>query len=461
METINCFELTTIKNSKLPSEWQDSEALDGFSNFLQKNWEQRAALFNDGQTSGRQQFIEFTANSGIKTQNYIGTIIYKGNKLNIFPKVFREDIDDNDTSDLDIKHLMKNIVQWLDYCKKIDYPFININNALDNSEDLRDLFVTLYIRYVKSALERSLFYTYDERTEDTNKLKGKLNVKDYIVNKIPNGKADKFECSFSVFELDNSLNRIIKYVCRYLINETSKQNLKDIRFILGKLNEVSDVRCVPSDCDKVRLNKLQSHYKVILSLSKMFLINKTATYDLDNADSLCFLFPTEVLFEGFIGGFIQDVLHNKAKVRLQASEVSVFSDVLYKGHSLGKTIRMKHDILVEHETKGLFILDTKYKKVRRFDGSGDVRAIVNEEIKSSDIYQVLTYARARDSQDVYLLYPLFRFEDVEPDNPIGISTKEDGSEPINVHLISLPFIFEDDIEKTKAKLKSVIEGIFE
>ena len=51
----------------------------------------------------------------------------------------------------------------------------------------------------------------------------------------------------------------------------------------------------------------------------MFLLNSTSTYTVDNAESFCFLFPTELLFEGFIGGLIQDVIGGQGKVRLQAS----------------------------------------------------------------------------------------------------------------------------------------------
>ena len=59
-----------------------------------------------------------------------------------------------------------------------------------------------------------------------------------------------------------------------------------------------------------------------------------------------------------------------------------------------------------------------------------------------------------------MLFPLFRYEDIEPDNPIGINTTVSGTDPIRVHLIRLPFVFEDDIEATKQKLAKVIMDIF-
>ena len=457
---LNYFEESRIDNGKLPAEWQSQASLDELANFLQLNWEQRAVFYDDGQVTSRQQYLAFTGQKGIRTQNYIGTIVFKGQQLNIFPKVFRTDREDNERDNLDLRHLMRNLVQWIEYCTKIDYPYINITSTLEDSTDLRELFITLYVRYVKNALDRGLFYRYEEQTEDCASIKGKVDYKDYFTRKYPNGQLDKFSCTFSTFEFDNTLNRIIKYTCKELLNEASKANQKTIRHILMKLNDVSDVRCVPHDCDTIRLSRLHKHYSIILSMSKMFLLNKTSTYNVDDTESFCFLFPTEILFEGFIGGFMQNVLHGKAKVRLQASEVSVFSDVVYAGQSLGKTMTMKHDILVEHKEKGVFILDTKSKMMDRFEDSDDVRGTVSAEASQSDVYQVLTYARKRSLSDVYLLYPMFRYEDIELEPVVGISPKEDGSEPINVHLVRLPFVFEEDTAKTIENLRKAIDYLF-
>ena len=458
---LNYFEESIIKNSKLPVEWQSQSSLDELQAFLQLNWEQRTVFYDDGELKSRQQFLGFVGQKGLRTQNYIGTIVFKGQQLNIFPKVFRTDRGDYDTDALDINHLMRNLVCWLEYCSKIDYPYINITSELDDTNNLRDLFVALYIRYVKGALDRGLFYRYEDKDEDISTIKGKFDIKDYFTRKIPAGQTDKFHCTFSEFEFDNTLNRIIKYTCKSLINETSKENQKLIRHILSKLNDVSDVRCTPNDCDTVRLSRLNKNYSVILSMSKMFLLNKTSTYNMDNSEAFCFLFPTEILFEGFIGGFMQSVLEGKAKVKLQASDMSVFSDVLFAGKSFGKSHRMKHDILVEHLQKGIFILDTKYKEIERFEGNDDILTLVNKEVSSGDIYQVITYAHTRGISDVYLLYPLYRYEDIEPDAPVGVNTSVNSDQPINVHLLRLPFVFEDDIENTKSQLAKVINDIFD
>lgn len=452
---LNCYEYQIIKNNDLPLSWQSPEELNSLEKFLQQNWEQRSIYYDDKNISSKQKFLAFLSHNDIKTQNYIGTIAFKGEQINIFPKMF--DVDES-LEKLSLSHLMKNLVGWIEYCNKISYPFINITADLAGEENLKELFIALYIRYVKNAIDRGVYYEYVNETSDCASIKGRFNTKDYIINKIPNGMTDKFECTYPKFEFDNKINRIIKCTCKLLLSETKGNNNKILRQILTRLKDVSDVKCVPRDCDNIRLSKLHRHYSVIIGMSKMFLINQMASYSLGITDAFCFLFPAEVLFEGFIGGFIQEVVSSHGgKVCLQASYMSLFDNITIAGKDLGPAIQMRYDILVEINGK-VFILDTKYKSISRFEND-DVAVLnaVTRDIKVSDVYQVCEYARKRGLNDVYLLYPLYRFEEDEPDFPIGNSVSEDGS-TIRVHFVRLPFIFEDD-DNIKNRLKSIIEEI--
>lgn len=454
------YEESPIPNPKLPTGWQSQSALLELEEFLQRNWEQRAVFYEDGEINSKQQFLGFLGQGGIRTKNYIGTIVFNGEQLNIYPKMFKMDKYDSDTDGLSQKHLMNNLVKWLEYCNRTAYPFINISTDLNDAEDLKELFITLYIGYVRAALERGLYYQYIEETEDISSIKGKFDVKDYFTRKIPNGQADKFSCNYSTFEFDNLVNRVIKYTCKQIFNMTSGKNQKAIRNILIKLNDVSDVTCQPGDCDRVRMSKMHSQYRVILSMSKMFLLNKTSGYSMDKSESFCFLFPTELLFEGFVGGYMQEVVRQYGgRVKLQQSEMHLIEDIEYAGQSLGAAFTMRHDILVEVNGK-TFILDTKYKQVSRFEGDTDeIKRVVSEEPKQTDIYQVCEYARKRDITDVYLLYPMYRYEENEPHFPVGKSQGTSGN--INIHFVRLPFVFEDDESKVKAQLSSVIEKILD
>lgn len=453
---LNRYEESTILNTNLPTSWQSEQVLDELEEFLQQNWEQRSIFYEDERNNTRQQFLGFTSHGGIRTKKYIGTISFAGQQLNIFPKVFRKDSEDNGFDTLSQNHLMKNLIRWIEYCNKISYPFIHISTELNDATDLRELFITLYLSYVKTALERGLYYQYVEETEDLSFIKGKFDYKDYVLRKFPNGMGNKFRCTYSNFEFDNQVNRIIKNVCRQLLNASTSRNQVVARNILMRMNEVSDVQCKPSDCDGIHLSKMHNNYRIILGMSKMFLLNKTSGFSIDNNDSFCFLFPTYLLFEGFIGGFLKEAIESSGgKVSLQKNDMHLIDDVLYDGRSLGKAFNMRHDIFVEIEGM-MFILDTKYKAISRFEGNDEsVIETVREEPTQADIYQVCEYARRRGLTDVFLLYPMYRFEKQEPHFPVGKSGE------INIHFIRLPFVFEDEEQETKEQLRNVITCILE
>lgn len=227
-----------------------------------------------------------------------------------------------------------------------------------------------------------------------------------------------------------------------------------------KLNEVEDVKCVPSDCDTIRLSKMQRYYNIIINMSKMFLLNQMSNYAMDMNESFCFLFPTDLLFEGFIGGFLKDVVHEHGgKVYLQRSDMKLVDSIEYAGRTYEGAFTMRLDILAEINGR-VFILDTKYKNYARFEDSmEDINRIVNEETHQGDVYQVCEYARKRGASDVYLLYPMYRYEEKELIFPRGKSSGPGGD--INIHFIRLPFVFEENEHKTKDQLREVIKKILE
>ncbi|MCM1508147.1 MAG: McrC family protein [Ruminococcus flavefaciens] len=455
---MNAYEYgTTLNQQNLPKSWLTS--LEELQTFLQKSWEQRNLLYTDSNKSETQQFLKFTEPNSIKTNGYIGTIIFKGHQLNIYPRVFKKSITDTNADNNSQKHLLHCISKWIEYSsqdKKL--PFLNLSVGLDYADNLRELFITLYVRYLKGIISRGIYYQYVDESEDCRSIKGRFNLCNYITKKIPSGQYDKFKCEYSKFNYDNLINRIIKYTCVQLLKNTSQNNQKNLRIILAKLNEVSDVKCTPRDCDMVRLDKSHKDYNIIINMSKMFLINQVSDFTKDNNDSFCFLFHTQDLFEDFIGWNIKEILNEKnIKVNLQKSDKYLIDKVIYKDQSFRKVFQMKHDIYFEYQGK-VIILDTKYKELERFENCTDIRKCISKEVKQSDCYQMISYATKRDCKDIYLLYPMYRHESIEPCFPVAVIELPEG-EVINLHLIRLPYVFEesDSGEKLISELREVVE----
>ena len=114
--------------------------------------------------------------------------MFKGEQLNIYPRVFSTEKEDHETDELTQKHLLNNLVKWIEYCNKLEYPFISITSELQDSEDLKELFITLYVGYVRSALERGLYFQYVDETAECPGIKGKFDISDYLLRKIPSSR---------------------------------------------------------------------------------------------------------------------------------------------------------------------------------------------------------------------------------------------------------------------------------
>ena len=463
---MDVYEESKIKNIELPERWRSQQALDELEAFLQQNWQQRSVLYEDKEINSKQQFLNFFSHGWIGTNNYIGTITFLGEQLNIYPKVFKRSKNNEDTSELSQGHLIHNLIRWLEYCSRVEYPFIHISSELTDADSLKDLFITLFVGYLKSTLERGMYYKYVDEISDLKCIKGRFDIKDYFVNKIPTGQGDFFKCEYSKFEFDNDVNRIIKYTCNMLLKQkdTSSKNQMALRKILIRLNDVSDCPCKPSDCNDIRLSKMHSHYRIIISMCKMFLMNKTTNQVLDSHESFCFLFPTELLFEGFVGGFMQETMnYYNGKVSLQKSDKYLIDEFEFKGQKARKRLfNMKLDILTKYEDK-LFILDTKYKEIPRFEGDvDDVSVIISNEVSQGDLYQVCEYSSKYGNDEVYLLYPMYRFEDAEFEFPKGLKYIEVDGElrKIRINFVRLPFIFEEDENILRTSLINVIKELF-
>ena len=105
-------------------------------------------------------------------------------------------------------------------------------------------------------------------------------------------------------------------------------------------------------------------------------------------------------------------------------------------------------------------MDTKYKGIERFEGDTEnALRVVREEPSQSDINQVCEYARKRGLSDVYLLYPQYRYEDVDNVRPRGVSLSHGNGLDINIQIVRLPFIFKEDENLVKTNLCKVINEI--
>lgn len=175
-------------------------------------------------------------------------------------------------------------------------------------------------------------------------------------------------------------------------------------------------------------------------------------------ETFCFLFPAEILFEGFIGGFIKEMLAEKAKVRTQTGD-QYLAELVVDGEILGNAFLLKEDILVEFDDF-IVVLDTKYKEIERFHKVRENRKL---KISDSDMKQMAVYAAKRGAKKLYLIYPLHKNEEIET-MEVRYDIHLDGldaSKCIPLEILKVPFAYQESESKSKEMLQKIFAKIYE
>ncbi|MGL6106267.1 5-methylcytosine restriction system specificity protein McrC, partial [Romboutsia sp.] len=104
-----------------------------FRNFINECWNNRYSIYDDTELldenteKKEQRFFTFDGNN-IKARNYIGFVNYEGEEITIYPKVFDENIA-NENMD---NYLLANLMYWLRDSEKIRLPLV------ESSLDFKD-----------------------------------------------------------------------------------------------------------------------------------------------------------------------------------------------------------------------------------------------------------------------------------------------------------------------------------
>ena len=326
----------------------------------------------------KQRFLSFDGIS-IRARNYVGFIQYEGLRINIYPKICKG-IPQNT--------ILSQVLYWLGYSKRVRFPFSQVPLSHDSFEDWLEAFIFLFAHYSEETLSSQPYQAYQEITEETPFLHGRLAIPQYIQVNVITCRQQYFHCTYEPFVYDNQFNRIVKYVTRLLLSVSqNKASIDKLHELLFLLDEVSDIHCQATDCDLVKLNPLYHDLSVILEMCRLFLSSSSINQNDFSNSNFCFLLPMEVIFEDFIFGFIEKHYPD----RNPKSQTKVF---LASNENKKDVFEIKNDIILQNPC---LIIDTKYKIRDKTDNK--------KGVAQGDMYQMVAYALKRKIHQVLLIYP--------------------------------------------------------
>lgn len=416
--------------------------------FLQQVWKDRyiayAAEFLEENTTPEEEkqyqpFLKFDGND-YRTQNFIGFIQQDGEAIEIYPKVYKKELNISKALVLD------HIFYWFSYCSKLYFPILEASLDKRDTDSLPELLIWHFANYTAEVIAAQPYSQYEEVAEALYSPKGRIDFSAYIRNGLTTGNYHHIDCVHEPFLYDNTLNRVIKYVCRLLQNSASLPSTQSLlQQITFQLDEVEDIPCSASDLDTISLNPLFTEYAPIMEWCRRILNQQL--YSSDTYDSLqwALLLPMEYVFEDFITGFIRKHFGTIYKVHSQKSDLHLSQNP--------KAFQLQHDILLEHRITGdRIIIDTKYKP--RWDLNKDD---VKQGVAQSDMYQMVSYAYRRGCSNVILLYPNTS-ENLADEQTFSIPSGLEESN-INITVCDVPFWSNSNHREVEEGLKIALARI--
>jgi 5-methylcytosine-specific restriction enzyme subunit McrC len=209
-----------------------------------------------------------------------------------------------------------------------------------------------------------------------------------------------FSCNFDEFSIDNPLNRIIKATLKRIQDVCRNEDNKKRAFnFYSLMHEIQDDVITPSYVSKLHFNRLNEKFENIIEFCSMILFGSTFTAEEGQNHYYALIFDMNLIFEKFVAKLLRNSLPEftfkcQYPLHLASEHQPIFNYDRTKK-------RIIPDIIVQKNGKPIAIIDTKYKP-----------DLSRGFISSADMYQMLAYCVANESDQAILLYPKLPGQDI-------------------------------------------------
>lgn len=295
-----------------------------------------------------------------------------------------------DLSGIDCMNFTMNTGNIVGYLKKGDYSikissrfgdnflkyiisdadgFIEIENygGSNKDEGFEWLLIYLWKTKVKKAYRLGLPKKYISKNERLNKVRGKINAKDYFLSGHNRG---TYQCEYREHSYNNEVNKLIVSTFHKIGNH---EFLQDTTLLKNAFYTATDGQKINrKEVYKVKhfTNPFYKDYNEVIDLSKLILKDDFSDFG-ELSENSAFFFDISMLFEYFVRKLLKRdgyLLESKFENRIQIATGS---------HSFRR--KLEPDIFFNHKGNG-FLFDVKYKSYDFVYG-----------VSREDLFQLHTY----------------------------------------------------------------------
>ena len=306
---------------------------------------------------------------------------------------------------------IKNIYYMLSYAYQNlnEGPYKNVDS--EAFSNIHDLLSAILIRGTSNQIKRGLHRDYLPYTENTGRLKGKIDISEAVKNQTMMNR--KMVCHYDLFSEDTQLNQILKATMTLLLRHgnVSQKNKKLVRKMLLYFQNVTAVDPLHISWNTVSYPRNSPSYKMLINICQLIIKGLLISTENGQYKLLQFLDDQQMyrLYEKFVLEY-----YKKEYPELNAKASYIDWDIGGDGNKMFLPA-MKSDITLSYGVKTL-IIDTKY-----YQRTMQTHTLFNSTtLISGNIYQIFTYVKNKDKNNSGNVSGLLLYaktaEEITPDN---------------------------------------------
>ena len=358
------------------------EEFDPANRIVTRAQHQQLERFNDDyERRLKIKVFQHGPRQSLVAQNFVGIINLGRDQVEVLPK-----IDSATTS------VRRSLVRMIAEVLALDLHGNGETRADRHTDSILEILVRLFCEQLWQAVRRGMVRRYEGRTDNLTVLRGRLSMRDQLRENL--ARPDRLYCAFDEFSENNLLNQVLKAALRVLHRVARSQaNLRNIAELLFCFQDVDDVAPAEFRWELLSTDRLSSRYKPLLRMARLFIEGQSPDVVTGAGQGFALLFDMNDLFEGYIGAVARRVFGRRGlQVALQGPKLHLAQ------HADGAGVfELRPDIVVSNGATVEFIIDTKWKQLKR--------AELREGVGSADAYQMHAYATQYAAPEVVLLYP--------------------------------------------------------
>lgn len=299
---------------------------------------------------------------------------------------------------------------------------------------LIDIIIWSLVTECKNLMKKGLYKSYVTYQDNTKFLKGKLLLKQHLLNVLEN--RPSFACEYDELEYNNLENQIILFCLKRSYQITKIESLKkEVRKLIFQFSSaVSDIHITSDQFKHIHYNRQNIHYENAHDLCKLIIDSSgIVDYYSDRKHRVSsFFFDMNLIFERFVAKLFE--WYYPLPSEAQKGRKAWTTDI-------GGSSNIRTDILIyDKNGKVKSIIDTKYKK----------------DISEADRFQIGFYIHEYEKNEGFAILPR------RPESRDHNLISKEQEIAINVRHIDIDEAIKllySEVPEDKDKLKNLVEEL--